>query len=219
MKNLTLIIITLLAVVGLNAQDSTSVADTSMTTISSQKDKPNYESKSLFGSGKLVGGFGALSVKGTTIDGKETMAMGIKGAFVLNHNFNIGIAGYGFLSPVKLSAVDSIDYAGGYGGLFVEPVIWSDKVVHLAVPIIVGGGGIANTITNTPYGYNDQYYQDASGYFVFEPGLMVEINMIKNMRLDIGGTYRWTYGLALPGVESDILNDWSLEFAIKIGAF
>ena len=211
MKKLSILLLAL--VIGNSLFSQT---DSTSTTISSKK--VPYESKSIFGSGKLVGGFGALSVKGTSIDNSDVMMMGLKGGFVFGHNLNVGIAGYGFLSPMELSSTDTIEYAGGYGGLYFEPVLWADKVVHLAFPVIVGAGGMGRNISTYGYG-NNAYVQDGSGFFVFEPGAVVEFNIVNNVRLDIGGTYRFTYGLSLPEVSSDVLNNWSLEFTVKIGAF
>jgi len=224
MKIFTITLFTLFLSSQMIAQNDTtsttisSGIDTSSSTISS-KEEP-YKSNSIFGSGELVGGFGALSIKGSRVDDTDVLLMGVKGGFVLGHNLNIGLAGYGFVTQMNLQDKGFLKYGGGYGGLYFEPVIWSDKVVHLAFPVIIGGGGMGSYINysgNDPY--EDIYVQDVSGFFVFEPGAMVEINIIKNIRLDLGGTYRLTYGLDLPNVSNDVLNNWTVECTLKIGAF
>jgi hypothetical protein len=214
MKKIVLIIFALFSAYQLVAQ-----SDSTSTTISSKPEK--YQNTSIFGSSQFVGGFGALSTKVTQVDNEHIMMMGLKGAVVFGHNFNLGLAGYGFLNTSSLNSVDSIEYGGGYGGLYLEPVLWSKQPVHLAFPMIVGAGGVSTGLYGGKSNSNDYDWsnENSSAFFVFEPGVVVEFNIIENVRFDIGGTYRFTYGLDLPDVSSNVLDAWAIDFTLKVGVF
>ena len=68
---------------------------------------------------------------------------------------------------------------------------------------------------------------DASGYFIFEPGIGVEVNVFKFFRIELGGSYRFIAGLDMPVnpttkksyVEDKDLGSWSVNLALKFGKF
>jgi hypothetical protein len=182
------------------------------------------------------GGYGAISFGYTQINDLHGLEMGAQAAWVIGHNFGLGIRGTGFTSD--LTPVGPYNYAvsGGYGGLLMEPIIMGWWPVHFAFPIMVGGGGVASYAMYADpwdYGYSDPYFTEAAGFFVTEVGIELEVNLVRFFRLSIYGNYRWTtdldmkpsYGLdpAPPGeryyVDPKALHGFSAGVRFKFGSF
>jgi hypothetical protein len=215
MKNaITLIICASLLIPSLNAQNET--------------DYSNDEFKTLFGDGNVShGGYGALTINYSQIDGKDAMVMGARGAWIIGHSFALGFGGSGFINDYSfnpnIAGGRNVNLAGGYGGLLMEPIIFAKFPVHISIPILVGAGGIAYTSTFNPYPYDyedfDLFVEDATGYFLVEPGIELEINVVRFFRLAIGGYYRFTSNINLYDTSPDVLNGWSAGVTLKFGKF
>ncbi len=162
------------------------------------------EVRTLFGSrdDHSNGGYGAISVGYTNIDNKDALLIGAQGAWVIDHNLAIGIAASGFTCDKKYDYTLSNEYryAGGYGGILIEPIIAAKSPVHLSVPIIIGAGGVtyyAKDQDNDYYFYHDNSYEDSDAFFLFEPGVEIELNMISFFRIGLGISYRYTSDITL----------------------
>ena len=198
--------------------------------LSAQEENGNsQEYRTLFGSDEIShGGYGGISVNYTQIDGKEAVLVGARGAWVINHGVAIGLGGYGFANDMSYNKTinditDRYTLAGGYGGLLIEPIIGAKWPVHVSIPVLIGAGGVAyvNQYWKTyddPY-YHDYHPDDADAFFVIEPGIEIELNMVKFMRLAIGGYYRYTSDLDLADTKSDLLNGFSTGVTLKFGKF
>lgn len=145
------------------------------------------------------GGYGAITLGYSQIDSKDALEIGGRAAWVVNHHLAIGIAGKGFFNNLeKTDNIENYFLAGGYGGLFLEPIIAPKSPVHVTFPIIFGVGGLAakhGNVWDDNY-YNDNYY-DTDVFLVFEPGVELEFNVVKFMRISIGSSYRLTNGVLL----------------------
>jgi len=196
--------------------------------ISAQDTKDNEEYRTLFGGDKAThGGYGGLSFNYSQIDGKDALLVGARGAWIINHGIAIGLAGYGFANDMDYQqnvsdSKESYSLAGGYGGLLIEPIIGAKWPVHVTVPILIGAGGAA-VIQNYYYkpNYEDGYFysDEADAFFVLETGLEVELNMVKFMRLAVGGYYRYTSDLHLADTDTKVLDGFSVGLTMKFGKF
>ncbi len=192
------------------------------------KDYSNNEFKTIFGDRHVShGGYGSLTFNYSQINGKDAILMGARGAWVIGHSFALGIAGYGFLNDYSynpnLAEGRNVNLTGGYGGLLMEPIIFGKFPVHISIPILIGAGGIAYTSTWNPYPYDyedfDLFVEDATGFMVVEPGLELEINVVRFFRVAIGGYYRYTSKITLYQTPEDVLNGWSAGITLKFGKF
>ncbi|PLX04355.1 MAG: hypothetical protein C0595_03425 [Marinilabiliales bacterium] len=179
------------------------------------------------------GAYGAITIGYTQIDGKDGLQIGGRAAWVLNHHLAIGITGKGFFNNLKKTTeVGNYYLAGGYGGLFIEPIIAPKSPVHVSFPVIFGVGGLAakyGNVWDNNY-YNDNYY-DTDVFLVLEPGLEVEFNVVKFMRIAIGGSYRLTNGvlleykyydnndLIMKDVPTNALDGFNFNLSFKFGWF
>jgi hypothetical protein len=195
-----------------------------------QDEKPQDEMRTLFGNNDKIshGGYGALLINYSQFDGKDVVLVGARGGWLINHGITLGIGGYGFANQISIidGSINNPDgdrlyLSGGYGGLLVEPIIFPMKPIHISIPILIGAGGAA--IIDEDYYHNnyDEYYNDlaTSPFFVFEPGIEIELNVVKFMRIGIGGYYRYTSGMSLGEQDEHILDGFSAGLSLKFGKF
>ena len=173
------------------------------------------------------GGWAGLNFGYTQINGNDTYIMGARGGWLINHRFTIGLAGNGFLSDreyLRLSPKgEEVNLAGGYGGLLLEATLFPLSPVHLAIPVIIGAGGVAYTTTYWRDEYwndhKDNFTLDSDAFFVLEPGIELELNLIKFLRFAVGGSYRFTSDISMIESSSDMLNGFNGHFSLKFGWF
>jgi len=192
---------------------------------SGTRDKRNDEMETLSGENSHSGGYGAIIFKGSSFNETSIAMMGIRGAWVVNRSFGLGIDLNGLLPISKYDDVDPAEIhagvlVGGYGGFLLEPVVWSRKLVHLTFPISFGAGWL---------GYiedweNDQdYYSgdllDDDVFLYIEPGICAEVNVTNYFRIDVGISGRFTQDLSLYNTPSDAFNKLNYFLALKFGGF
>ena len=195
-----------------------------------RKEKPqnryyNDGIQTLTGPGRKVGFYFGMNTGYTRIDGYDGLIVGGSVALIANHGLAIGFSGKGFFTePYKIisGSNKSYNYTGGYGGILIEPIILPKSPVHIALPVLLGAGGVARsswTRWNDPYNYNDIWVENAEAYLIAEPGIQVEVNVARWMRLAMGGSYRFTTSLQPSDFKSDLLNGFSGELSFKFGLF
>jgi hypothetical protein len=163
------------------------------------------------------GGFGGPVLKVTEFDGDVGLMMGLRGGWVINRSLVIGAAGYG-LNQDYYDPSDR-DLNLGYGGGFVEYVILSDKLVHLSVNTLIGGGGV-NYVSGRSRWYwdDDPDFDDfVDGFFVAEPGVDLVLNVTKFFRLGMGFSYRYVDGVELEGLSDSDISGPSANFTFNFG--
>lgn len=185
------------------------------------------------------GGYGAISIGYTQIDEKDALQIGGRAAWLVNHRFALGVAGYGFFNSIEKKYAaddDNSDFflTGGYGGLFFEPIFSPFSPVHLSFPVIIGVGGISavqNDDWNNKYN-NNNYYSDNDMFLVAEPGIDIEFNIVKFFRIALGASYRFTNGVDLQykyldqnydeqiiNINKNALDSFSFNLSFKFGWF
>ena len=223
MKRITLLLLAFLSIGALQAQK--------------EEDQPQ-EMKTIFGSGDKIkhGGYLALTIDYGQIDGKDALLVGGRGGWIINHRLALGLGGKGIANSISYPSNSSSTYfdkyylKGGYGGLLIEPMFFPMSAINISVPVIIGAGGAAYTEKidwDNNWGdnsNNNSIY--SSPFFVLEPGIEVNLNLVKFMRISFGGYYRYTAGLNLtepnnPDTKSDthLLDGFSGAIALKFGLF
>lgn len=210
-----------------------------------EPDNRNDEIRTIFGNQNTShGGYGAFSINYTEINDLDGIMIGGRGCWVVNHSIGLGLGGYGFFneSVIDPKIDPTLDYeynlGGGYGGLFIEPVIGSKYPVHVSLPVLIGVGGIAYTRNYYDYDSWDNDNQggpeDVDVFFVVEPGVELEVNLMKFMRIAFGAHYRYTTDINLKTdvlnietdewetyhiTENDVMNGLSFGITFKFGIF
>lgn len=195
--------------------------------------------RSLIGNGQKIkhGGWGAPFASYSQILDQDAVFIGLRGGWLINHRLTIGVAGSGLVSSIKNQAYDAFleednmstesdsRFRVGYGGLLIEPVLFYSSPVHISLPIIIGAGG-ASYSTFYDWDENNEwdesyhnYFNNTNSFFVIEPGVDLELNVIPLLRVGIGASYRYTSGLEMDATPKDALDGWNGTLSIKIGSF
>lgn len=180
--------------------------------------------KTLTGGMSHSGGFGALSFRSTEYRGENMVLVGARGGWIINRTLAIGLEGHGIIPTTKYqdlnpTAGGEAKVLGGYGGLFLEPIFFSNEVVHITFPVSAGAGWM---------GY-EEHFEDGrptSGdliaddvYWYAEPGVALEVNIARNFRLGFGVSKRFTQDLKLYNTAEDDFNTTNYFLTLKIGSF
>ena len=187
--------------------------------------RPSSEIQTLTGPGKNVGFYFGFHSEYSQVAGYDAFGAGGTFAIIANHGLAIGFSGKGFFTePYERipGSNTSYSYTGGYGGFLIEPIIFPKSAVHVSFPILIGAGGIAKSIFtnyNYPYDYTEVYVEDVEAYMIAEPGIEIEFNVARWMRLGLGGSYRFTSSLEPSEFESNPMNGFTGGFSLKFGKF
>jgi len=202
------------------------IADTNLA--STPKPAKTYDPngiQTLTGPGHATGFYFGFHSEYSQVAGYDAFGAGGTFAIIANHGIAIGFSGKGFFTePYKVSPSSntSYSYAGGYGGILIEPIILPKYPVHVSFPILLGAGGIARSILTNyyyPYDYTQVYVENAEAFLIAEPGVEIECNVTRWMRLGIGGSYRFTTGLENTSFESNSMDGFTAGFSMKFGKF
>ncbi len=197
---------------------------------------PDKPLKTMTGSGSL-GAWIGFTGGYTNLYDRDAYTVGMRGGLIFGHSLTIGLAGKGFGSFNTFDKIENgrdLYLEGGYGGLFIEPVLLPSEIFHLSFPCLIGAGGAAYTQHNAgtkeiEWDWEDGEYDtdshddykviDSDAYVVFEPGVELEMNLAKCVRLGFDASYRWVYGLNLQNSKSDILDGFTTGITLKLGVF
>jgi len=188
-----------------------------------QEKTDDQEMQTLFRNQKIsVGGMGGPQVGLSQFNDREIWLVGCRGGVVINHSLVIGGGGWGIVNMPKFTGIAGNTYAyieGGYGGMLIEPIIKSNKLVHIAVPILIGAGNLmyVKEIEQDPMDPLNEIDNDS--FFVLEPGIEIELNVVRFMRIAAGIRYRWAPNLDLVDTPSNPFNGITSSITFKFGKF
>jgi len=208
-----------------DSQKSKPVPDTVVKAQPVYTSNPN-EIQTLTGPGRNVGFYFGFHSEYSQIAGYDAFGAGGTFAMIANHGLAIGFSGKGFFTePYERvpGSNTSYSYTGGYGGFLIEPIIFPKFPVHVSFPILLGAGGIAkSTLINYeyPYDYTEVFIEDAEAFLIAEPGMELEFNVTRWMRMGLGASYRFTTNLeSNSSFESNPMNGFTGGFSLKFGKF
>ncbi|MCX6122972.1 MAG: hypothetical protein NTX44_15275 [Ignavibacteriales bacterium] len=164
------------------------------------------------------GGFGGPVLKVTNINGENSVMVGGRGGWIINHSFILGGGGYGLVTDVKSKVSDSVHQyiEMGYGGLELEYIASSNDLIHLSIGMLVGGGGIGYKFEDND-AFNASHNKNA--FFVFEPNINANLNVTRFFRVAAGVSYRYVSGLKSVVSTNADLSGPSANLTFKFGKF
>ncbi|MCI0512261.1 hypothetical protein L0128_03520 [candidate division KSB1 bacterium] len=168
------------------------------------------------------GGYGGPVVRYGPIFDTYGFFFGGQGGWIINHTFVIGGGGYGLSSNVEAPGIFTATGAPlylnfGYGGVHLEYILSSSKLVHFTLHSLIGGGGIS--YREQKIAETDTEPVSSDGIFVFEPGFNLMLNVTRHFRLGVGATYRYVNGVDLPGASDSDLSGVAAQVVFKFGSF
>jgi len=180
------------------------------------------EFKTLFGD-KEFGGYGGFGLGYSKIDDKHALIFDARGGVLLGHSLALGLGGAGFINSYEYDPAlnKDVSLVGGYGGLFVEPILFPKSRVHLSFPVLFGIGGAAYTtfVADDSDYQQDNTIEETSMFLIIEPAAELEFNITKFMRLAAFVSYRFTNDLEIESVMKDALVNYTVGVRFKFGKF
>jgi len=195
-----------------------------VTFVYSQDNYQNDEIQTIFSKRRSNGGYGAITINYSEIGGRDALVTGGRGGFIFDHSFAIGLGGYGFVNNLDYNNYQletDFSLAGGYGGIFFEPIIAGRSPVHVSFPILIGMGGVSlfkNYVRNRDdYHPYPEYGNDV--FFVVEPAVELEFNLARFFRLAATVSYRHTSKIDLFKTDENVLKGFNFGMTFKFGKF
>lgn len=190
-----------------------------------------YPIETIFSSGKSKssGGYGAITNKFTTIDGRTANIVEVYGGWYINHRFLLGFAAAGVTNDIPVlpefsaDPSKSLSYEYGHVGLMTEYVLFSERKVHVAFQLFTGAGFTTQYERHNPNqdfenNIHSETY-DNDWLFVTEPGVSLEMNVFKWMRFSPGVSYRAAFNSNAKGLSENSLSAMSYNLTLKFGKF
>jgi hypothetical protein len=152
----------------------------------------NNEAKTLLGNGnpiskKDLGFFIAPSYGTTQMDRSTASLFNLRGGINLKDKFSFGAYFNTSLNQIrpKSETVQNIYMDYWTVGGFAEYTLFSKKVTHFTFPLYVGYGEVQMDNENGDAGLGE------ANFFQIEPSALLEVNLHKYVRFNIGAGYRF----------------------------
>lgn len=173
-----------------------------------------------------VGGYVALSNKFTRMAGEFANMPYVYGGVFINRRFLLGAGVAATTSYLPVPAVHSerpgarMSYGYAQGGLVTEWVMGSNRAAHLVFHLFTGAGYTMQYDRDFgDAGNTHQSVYDQNWFMVAEPGVQLELNLFRWMRLSPGISYRQTYDSQGRGLDDHALSHWTYSATLKLGKF
>ncbi len=184
----------------------------------------NKEMKTLLGRDRAGGGYGSFTTGYSVIDGKHAILFGGRFSWLPSHSMGVGIGATGFINEFHYEPSLDMDVflTGGYGGIYIEPILFPRWPVHLSFPVLFGAGGIS--FISRDNDINNNFIEDSKAFLLIEPSAELELNLTRFFRLAFGATYRYPtqFDVGLPGtytIDVESLRTLSYTVTLKFGKF
>lgn len=178
--------------------------------------------ETIFGSGDDIkfGLYAGPEFKLTSFNGELAFMTGGKAGLILDRVFSIGGGGYNIVTNHKVYDSDEenapwADLDFSYGGIIFEYINDPNNLYHFTGSLLLGAG-YASYSTNV-YGFPEDvdWYRKGATYFVAEPQINIDVNLIKYLRLGVGASYRFAVGGELEKTAASDLSGVSLNLSIR----
>ena len=170
------------------------------------------------------GGYGAFTTGYSVIQERHAYEFGFRGMWVINHSIAMGFGGTGFANQAMYNSGTGSDnfLTGGYGGFIIEPIIAPMYPVHIAFPILIGGGGIS--YVETDWDEFDNFVMATDFFMLIQPGAEIELNVTRFFRIGLGASYRFPTDFnatasETPELSPQDLKGFSYSLSFKFGRF
>jgi len=197
-----------------------------------EEKNPYEEPNTVFGKAETIKLGWYVSIDGgyTKFDTRDVWLGGFSAGMVVNHNFTIGGWGRSFIHNPAMYNSNVTETTGGYldgayGGLLMEYILMPKSVIHVSFPLLIGGGSASyvndedNNYCENNWESDDDEVLYKDDFFVIEPGMRAELNILKFMRLNAGISYRYTAGVDLINTSDTFMNNFTATVGLRFGKF
>jgi hypothetical protein len=187
----------------------------------------SQENQTIFKSSAVTSssGYGAVSNKFSRVNGDYANIVEMYGGWFINRNFLIGLEGAATTNRLtvpeenKLWQGNRMTYQYGQFGMMMEFVTASTQKIHLNFNLMTGAGFILQYDRDEYHDLHIDHDKNPNFFFLLEPGVQIELNLMKWMRFSPGISYRRAFGSASKGLTDDELSSVSGNLTMKFGRF
>jgi hypothetical protein len=162
---------------------------------------------------RLSGWFVAPTFTTSSIDGSLAYSPGIRSAIFLDRRVGVGIAAHAVANEDSHFNGSPVRNLGTYGGLLVQYVFASNRLVHGSFESTLGAGRWCVEISEETDGCVGR------NFLVFEPAANLELNVAKHVRLAAGVGYRFAVAGSGSGPDSDDIRSPVARASLIFGRF
>jgi hypothetical protein len=188
------------------------------------------EIQTIFRNPGTSGGYAGFSNKFTMINGGYANLAEVYGGWFINRRFLLGIGVAASTNDIRVpeqySMLPEVNMTYQYtqAGLVTEYVFGSNRAVHFNFTLFTGGGLTFQYRRDPWYDWDSkfsdhEYHHDENFFLVLEPGVQLEANILRWLRLSPGISYRRAFGSEGAGLTDDRLSNISYNITLKIGKF
>lgn len=186
------------------------------------------EVKTIFKNTKGSGGYVAISNKFTSVHGSFANMPEIYGGWFIGKKFLIGVGGGSTTNYIPVDITESanpaqrMSYLYSQFGMVNEWVIASNSPIHPVFHVFNGAGFTMQYHRPRWEDFDDpQYHEDIEDirwYYICEPALQIELNLLKWLRVSPGISYRFAFDNEKRSL-NDQVSGPSVSLGIKFGKF
>jgi hypothetical protein len=163
-------------------------------------------------------------------NGAFTAFSGGSAMLQFNHRFAVGLTGASTSSEsFSPKGVAPLLLQSDFGGIKMEYTVRPASAIHVTFPLVIGSGearadSVRTTIETNSENENHQNGGRESGlssaYFVIQPGVQIEANVLRFAKVFAGANYRIASKTgATSTLPTDALSGLGINAGIKIGIF
>ncbi|MBL7816832.1 MAG: hypothetical protein JNL70_17555 [Saprospiraceae bacterium] len=160
------------------------------------------------------------------VRGSLTNIGGMSGMLIVNKKWAIGLTSQMVTSRNFVPSAISPNYmrAAWMGGK-IEYTLKPDKLMHVSFPLMVGMGRASADSLTYKWGRRDDWYDvrnaNSSRFVVVQPGINVEMNLIRFAKLYVGASYRLSFLTddATTLLPANSLQGYDIHAGLRLGLF
>jgi hypothetical protein len=178
--------------------------------------------KTVFGTGvPHIGYFITPLCQAGRIAGSTAIIPGIGAGVILNNKISFDLR-YKFIATENTphgEVNDQLYLDGQWFGIRCEYIIMPEKAVHFSFPVEVGAGEIELDLKDSFENQQGIIPAQDVWFANLEPGVSLEINLWKYMKLNLTAGYRFVSDISYRNLSSRDLMGFTYSGALKIGIF
>jgi hypothetical protein len=181
----------------------------------------NEEAKTLFGNGSPhIGYFINPSCQFGIFAGANAIIPEIGAGVILNNKYSLNIL-YKLTVTENTSGgeANQLYLHGQWFGLKAEYSLKPEGMVHLNFPLEIGAGEIELDLKDSYENYQIIIPSGDAWFAYLEPGVTIEINLQKFIKLNLSAGYRFVSDVTFRNISEKDLKGFTFTTGLKIGLF
>jgi len=167
---------------------------------------------------QVSGWFIAPTFTTTSFANSLAYGPGLRGGIYLNRRLAVGVAVTALGLQESHFGDSRVTNVGTYGGLLLQYVVQSNRLVHLTIESTLGRGRWCSEVSDGQDGRADGC--SGRNFMVVEPVANLEINVARHLRVDTGVGYRFAVAAASgDGPSSRAMSGIVARTALVFGTF